>query len=181
MSAKQSTVEYRDIPGFPGYRVGDDGSVWSRRKQGSYARGLSDTWHRLSPNADSRGYHRIHLYRSLGKRSAVRRLVHHLILESFVGPCPEGMECCHDDGNPGNNALVNLRWDTQQGNWADRIRHGNDCRGEKNAKAKLTVSSVRFIRANADRFSRRELAKRFDVTRQLITLVINRKCWAWLE
>lgn len=24
------TVEYRDIVGFPGYRVGDDGSVWSR-------------------------------------------------------------------------------------------------------------------------------------------------------
>jgi hypothetical protein len=25
----QPPVEYRDVPGFPGYRVGTDGSVWS--------------------------------------------------------------------------------------------------------------------------------------------------------
>lgn len=29
MSDVQSTVTYRPINGFPGYRVGDDGSVWS--------------------------------------------------------------------------------------------------------------------------------------------------------
>jgi hypothetical protein len=23
-------IEYRDVVGFPGYRVGNDGSVWSR-------------------------------------------------------------------------------------------------------------------------------------------------------
>jgi site-specific DNA-cytosine methylase len=25
-----AAVAYRDVPGFPGYRVGDDGSVWPR-------------------------------------------------------------------------------------------------------------------------------------------------------
>lgn len=30
MPETNSTVEYRIIDGFPGYRVGNDGSVWSR-------------------------------------------------------------------------------------------------------------------------------------------------------
>ncbi len=25
------SVEYRDIPGFPDYKIGADGSVWSRK------------------------------------------------------------------------------------------------------------------------------------------------------
>lgn len=49
-----STVEYRDVEGFPGYKVGNDGSVWSslvrtarkgRRRGFSYA--LSDNWRKL--------------------------------------------------------------------------------------------------------------------------------------
>lgn len=38
MSDANSTVEYRDIKGFPGYRVGSDGSVWTtlvRRTRGT--------------------------------------------------------------------------------------------------------------------------------------------------
>lgn len=28
-STEKPTVEYRDIEGFPGYRIGSDGTVWS--------------------------------------------------------------------------------------------------------------------------------------------------------
>ena len=49
--------------------------------------------------------------------------VHRLILEAFVGPCPVGFEACHYDGNPANNKLYNLRWDTRLGNNLDRRRH----------------------------------------------------------
>src|SRR5215472_269740 len=38
----QSQVDYRDIPGFPGYRVGDDGSIWSAWRKGG--RGPSYSW-----------------------------------------------------------------------------------------------------------------------------------------
>lgn len=54
-----------------------------------------------------------------------RRQVHRLLLESFVGPCPDGMEGCHNDGNPRNNRLENLRWDTHSGNMRDLVAHGN--------------------------------------------------------
>lgn len=50
--------------------------------------------------------------------------VHILVLSAFVGPCPDGMECCHKDGNSKNNFLVNLRWGTRSSNNFDRVLHG---------------------------------------------------------
>lgn len=52
------------------------------------------------------------------------RLVHHLVLESFVGPRPAGTEACHGDGDPANNTRGNLRWDTRSANTRDSVRHG---------------------------------------------------------
>jgi len=47
-----------------------------------------------------------------------------MVLEAFVGPCPEGMECCHRDGNPANNHVGNLYWGTRSENLYDAVRHG---------------------------------------------------------
>lgn len=51
-------------------------------------------------------------------------LVHVLVLNAFVGPCPPGLECCHGDGKPARNEVDNLRWDTRLANVRDMIRHG---------------------------------------------------------
>ena len=58
-----------------------------------------------------------------GQKPKIAR-VHRLVLEAFVGPCPDGMEGCHNDGVPTRNHLGNLRWDTQSENMYDRVRHG---------------------------------------------------------
>lgn len=52
------------------------------------------------------------------------KYVHRLVLESFTGPAPEGMECLHIDGDKTNNHLDNLRWGTRQENILDIVRHG---------------------------------------------------------
>lgn len=52
-----------------------------------------------------------------------QRLVHRLVLEVFIGPAPEGMEACHNDGDKHNARFDNLRWDTKQANWRDRASH----------------------------------------------------------
>lgn len=70
----------------------------------------------------------------LGKhRANVRNsfLVHRLVLAAFVGPCPSGMEGCHNDGNPLNNSVDNLRWDTHRNNEADKRRHGTNDRSNR--------------------------------------------------
>jgi hypothetical protein len=73
--------------------------------------------------------------------------VHRMVLAAFVGPQPEGMEACHNDGNAGNNLLSNLRWDTHAANNADRRRHGRYAKGEAHHLTKLTLEQVRAIRS----------------------------------
>jgi hypothetical protein len=73
--------------------------------------------------------------------------LHRLILTTFVGPCPDGMEGCHNDGNKKNCRLSNLRWDTRKNNAIDRVNHGVS-RGEKNPGSKLTDHAVRLIRTS---------------------------------
>lgn len=73
-------------------------------------------------------------------------LVHDLILETFVGPKPIGMEGRHWDGDKANNSLGNLCWGTRSQNEADKVRHGKSNRGSRHGMAKLTESEVLAIR-----------------------------------
>lgn len=50
--------------------------------------------------------------------------VHSLVMLTFVGPTPEGKEIAHNDGNPLNNHLENLRYATHTENEADKKIHG---------------------------------------------------------
>jgi hypothetical protein len=52
----------------------------------------------------------------------VTRQLHQV--EAFVGPRPDGTEGCHWNGDPSDNRLTNLRWDTHTANMQDLIRHG---------------------------------------------------------
>lgn len=53
-------------------------------------------------------------------------LVHRLVALAFL-PRPAGtFQVCHNDGNPANCNVNNLRWDTASGNMADKIKHGTD-------------------------------------------------------
>lgn len=94
------------------YEVSDQGRVRSVGPRGR-VRALT---------AGSHGYLALNL--SDGSRRATRT-VHRLVLEAFVGPCPDGMEACHADADRHNNRLTNLRWDTTKANAADRVRAGH--------------------------------------------------------
>lgn len=50
--------------------------------------------------------------------------VHELVLLAFIGACPPGQECCHENDDATDNRLVNLRWDTRNENMRDRVRNG---------------------------------------------------------
>lgn len=119
----QST-EWRPVVGYEGaYEVSDAGQVRSiarRDTRGAYRPGRL-----LAQSTKERGHLAVSLW--WGNR---RRLigVHRLVLEAFTGPCPDGMEACHYDGDAKNNHLSNLRWDTRVANAADTRRlaaHGN--------------------------------------------------------
>jgi hypothetical protein len=73
--------------------------------------------------------------------------VHRLVLLAFAGPCPEGMEACHNNGNASDNRPENLRWDTHHNNNQDRRAHGTYAKGEAHPMAKLTPEQVLGIRS----------------------------------
>lgn len=176
MSDVQSTVEYRDVPGFPGYRVGNDGSVWSNFIPGTHATG--GPWKRMSSAEQSRTSHQ-HVVLCNGSRNHATRLVHRLVLEVFVGPCPAGMECCHNDGDASNNCVDNLRWDTLAANRQDMVTHGRSTSGRKSVWAKLTDEIVCRIRIDcaAGVLLQREIAAKYGVTQTLISQIARRKIW----
>lgn len=55
-----------------------------------------------------------------------KKSVHRLVMAAFVGPCPAGMEVCHNNGERTDNRLSNLRYDSHSENMYDRRRHGTD-------------------------------------------------------
>jgi hypothetical protein len=136
------TVNYRPLEGFSGYRVGDDGSVWTcYTRGGRYPVG---TWRPVSIYRRPYGarYCVVCLRLNDGKGKVVCRYVHRLILVAFAGPCPPGMLCCHGDGDTANNRLDNLRWDTAAANAMDTYRHGR----RRTALSAETVRQIRDLR-----------------------------------
>ncbi|MBN7395680.1 HNH endonuclease [Mycobacteroides abscessus subsp. abscessus] len=118
--------QWRPVVGFEGlYEVSDLGRVRTVPRLVSMGRGYRTVPGRIRKygHSTTHGYLIVGLSRP-GKRRATTALVHRLVLEAFVGPCPDGMEACHFDGDKTNNRLPNLRWDTRRANQDDAIRIG---------------------------------------------------------
>jgi hypothetical protein len=114
------TEEWRPVPGYEGiYEVSNLGRIYSVKRFG-----VSRSGHLLKPGVMASGHLSIGLRRGAGVK--VKRYgVHRLVMLAFVGPCPEGMETRHLDGDPANNGLNNLRYGTRSENMLDRFVHNN--------------------------------------------------------
>lgn len=165
----------RPIPDAPGYRITDVGVVWSNRPRNG--RGGPISWHVMKPRKPNRdGHIRITLKVDGKKRHPY---VHQLVLRAFVGPCPPGLETCHNDGNPANNSIKNLRYGTKKENSADSKRHGTSNTGERNASAKLKESDIPDIfRLWREGRKKYEIAKIYNVRDTLISRITLRQIWS---
>ena len=167
------TEQWKPVVGYEThYAVSDHGRVKrTRANQGARS------GHVLKVFAGASGHLKVGLHVNREKQTVS---VHRLVLEAFVGPCPEGMECCHGDGNPANNRLGNLRWDTRLANTHDKKRHGTHVKGEDVGNSKLTVGQVREIRElyAQGKVTQQTLADWFSVSRTLVSNVVNRKTWS---
>jgi hypothetical protein len=182
MSIDQA-VEYREIPGFPGYRAGSDGTIWTCRvrirpmgQRRGFVAALSGDWKQMTPETGKKtGYLKLRLYRD-GKKS--RRNVHQLVALAFFGPRPDGLECRHLNGNGSDCRVENLKYGTPGQNTEDRRRHGTLPLGEAHSAAILTEADVRSIRA---RYANGELAsamaKEYGVHIQCVWAIVYRRTW----
>lgn len=159
---------WKSIPGHSGYEVSDEGNVRSvdRVVKGRRYRGKI-----LSPCLSNRGK----LVVTLGRRCT--RPVHLLVMLAFVGPLPRGMETCHNNDDPFDNNLRNLRYDTRSGNIRDRSWN---LKVRKNGLLKLHPTEVVLIRQTAKSSIElivKNMSKRFGVTRECIRAILARRSW----
>ena len=128
---------WRAVVGWEGlYSVSDMGRVRSEARTVWVNRGAghpSQRGARILKPAISRGYQRVVLQLD-GQTQNVA--VHRLVLSTFVGPCPPGMEACHANDVRDDNRLSNLRWDTKAANCADRTRNGGSPNARKTHRPK---------------------------------------------
>lgn len=101
------------VPGWEGlYSATDEGAVIShhfgRRRV-------------LRQKKHSKGYRTVTFARA-GKNTD--KLVHHAVLEAFVGPRPTDHGTRHLNGDPTDNRLENLKWGTYSENNYDLVAHG---------------------------------------------------------
>ena len=173
------------IPSHPLYAITKDGRVWSKPrgvfKEDKLGRktyhGHNGKW--LKPGLNCHGYLSVNLYDNIGSCQHKNYLIHQLVLDAFVGPRPDGMECRHLNGVRTDNRLSNLRWGTRSENQQDSLQHGTHgglgIYGEKHHSSKLSDYDRRIIlySYSTGLFKRKELARIFNVSVDLIKKLIG--------
>jgi len=133
---------WKSIKGHPLYEVSNFGKVrsWNSHYEGN----VRSKPINLNPYINKAGYPTI----SLSSRCKIKlKKVHRAVLEAFGGDPPSNNHhCAHNDGNPENNHIDNLRWATHKENMADKKLHGTENEGVRNGMCVLTVSNVKEIK-----------------------------------
>lgn len=161
---------WKPVVGFDDYEVSNLGQVRSHKRGAT---------HLLKPIKQRSGHLQLWLRRD-GKTVAVG--VHRLVLEAFVGPCPEGLVGTHNDDNPANNCLTNLLWDTQSNNIRHMFEVGRQTQkppkpryGTEHPRHKLTEEQVKSIRN--DNRSCAAIAEEYGVSPMTISRCRTRKTY----
>lgn len=177
---QQLGEQWRAIPAHPMYEVSSLGNVrswicrWGRRKTPQDI---------VCREKDDRGYTYFTLrYNHCKTEFSLSRT----ILTCFVGAAPSSRhQAAHNDGNPRNNTLSNLRWATPKENHHDKIGHGTLPLGENCNATKLTEQQVREIRKRYVRGSKtsnaRLLGQDYGVHECTIGQIVNGKAWTHIN
>lgn len=167
---------FKQVAGFPSYFVNKDGIVVSFK--------ITVLKHKKARRPNGKVvYPTVGLHKN-GKFH-LRKAVHKLVAEAFLGPCPPGLECCHLDGDPKNTNVENLKYVSRKENHSHKILHGTAQRGEKHPCAKLSQKDVASIKKEywfdgKNAGNARQLAKRFGVSKSTIVNVATGKKWKHL-
>jgi hypothetical protein len=168
---------WRPIPGYEGsYEVSSSGLVQSVARKVPHGRGnayRNIKERLLSSNPANNGYPSVMLSEK-GKKKLCT--VHRLVMLAFAGPCPDGMEVAHADGNRLNSKLENLRYATRQENMADAVKHGTTPHGHKNGGAKLSPAQVLAIRSDARPLAK--IAAEYGISKSTVFNAKNHKTYA---
>lgn len=159
-----------DVPGFEDcYQVSDKGQIFSKPRtihmKDGRVRNLPARI--MKPVPLPTGYETITLRHG---GVIARDYVHRIVLYAFRGLPGPGEETCHGNGDPADNRIENLRWDSHSSNVRDTIRHGNHNHAAKRAcirghkfdqgNTRVDANGHRWCRTCSREASRRSKARR---------------------
>ena len=156
--------EWRAVVGFDGiYSVSNRGSI--RRDIGGQGARSGKI---LKPGSNPGGYCVV-ILNKYGDRYV--RTVHRVVAEAFIGPCPDGLQRNHIDGDKTNNCAENLEYVTPSENMLHSYRTGlrkavSVNSGESNGMSSLTngqVVEIRVLLESLD-LSQVEIAELYNVS-----------------
>lgn len=180
MSNDHPTEVFRPVPGFPNHRVSNLGRVQRKKTPGrKWPEAGNFIWLDVKAFPAGEGYLAVNL---CDRGRQVKRYIHRLVLEAFVGPCSPGMQARHVNcRDKTDNRLENLCWGTPLENMADCVRHGTRRTGERVYTAKITAADVlEMRRLRIAGVPRKELAARFGVNETNVTRAVLGTNWAEL-
>jgi len=164
-------IEYKILSEWSAYRVGSDGSIWSRWKIGARRNAGYGEWRVLRTPIGNHGYRHVHLHDGSGRSQTLT--VPPLVCEAFHGLSLKDMEVRHLNGNQIDDRADNLQWGTHAENVADQERHGTRANGERNGNAKLSDADIAEIRSLKGTMIHRLIAERFGVNRRYIGAILS--------
>lgn len=174
---------WKNVPGMEGlYQVSNFGRIKSlaRTIQRNNKGTLHTKEHFVKGSKDTKGYLQLDA-KIDGKR--VLKFIHRIVAEAFLDNTENLEQVNHKDGNKLNNCVENLEWVTCKDNihhaWNNGLNRPQ--KGEKHANHKLTEEQVAFIKEHYKKgnkeFGASALAKRFNVTKTPIVLIVKGKAW----
>lgn len=153
-------VRHAWIPGYKGrYSATEEGCVFGHHG------GIREIGHKHEKRGEVR--YRIELWEG-GRRKRPARSRAVLSAWSGVG-LDTDLLCLHNDGNPSNDAVSNLRWGTISDNMIDKGRHGRHHDQAMTYSQKRDAIDMRIT----DGMLFREIAEHYGVTNKAIRKVLD--------
>ena len=170
---------WKDVVGFEGiYKVSSFGRLKSLER---IVVRKNDVRLRINEKIILGSDHHGYLFTTLRKKDCrVQKFIHVIVAEAFIGVKPEGKEVCHADGSRKNNCVNNLRYGTRSDNVRDAMAHGThykpiNKKGSERSDAKINEEIAKLIKVSDE--SSHVLAKKFNVSRALISNIKRNKAW----
>ena len=169
---------WKPIPGYDGYEVSDFGNVRSLFKKGNHKEKRSQVARLLKavPGRRGGGYQTVSIKPPGGNYR--HHAVHRLVMLAFVGPCPEGMEVAHLNGDNTDARLSNLAYVTHRENESHKREHGTLGMGERNSQAKLQgwqVAEIKYLAGKS--VPQGKIAALFDIDHKQVSAILNGTTW----
>jgi len=170
---------FKDVPKYDGWIAASNlGRIYSYPRTVTKYCGLHDKdvtqqyEGRILSQYDRNGYMSVR-FGINGKKYV--ELVSRLVLMAFDRMPADHEFACHNDSNPTNNKIENLRWDNQTGNMKDRTDRGLYRRGQDHHAAKVPVALVDALQSG--KITPADAAKQTGFRYGHLWRIAKGQCW----